>query len=81
MRKRAVTVTVDTDLIDYAEQQVEGGDARSLSAYVNEALAARVRSERRARATWGGLVAKAQEDPAAVARAERMAANVRAKLG
>jgi hypothetical protein len=81
MRKRPVTVTVDADLIDYAEAQVEGGDARSLSAYLNEALAARVRLERRARAAWSGLVTKAQEDPDAVARAERMAAKIRAQLG
>ncbi|MFC7644768.1 hypothetical protein ACFQX6_31810 [Streptosporangium lutulentum] len=72
---------MDAELLDYAEQQVQGGDARSLSAYVNEAIAARVRLERRARAAWGGLVAKAQEDGDAVARAQRMAAKIRAQLG
>ncbi|GAA4976718.1 post-segregation antitoxin (ccd killing protein) [Nonomuraea thailandensis] len=43
--KDTVSVTLDHELVEYAKLQ-----AGSLSAYVNEALAARVREDRRRRA-------------------------------
>ncbi|MFC4118733.1 type II toxin-antitoxin system CcdA family antitoxin [Nonomuraea zeae] len=70
-RKRAVTVTVDADLLDYAESRAD-----NLSAYVNEALAERVHRERRIRALWQAKVAEGQADPAVTARVARMIAHV-----
>ncbi|HLU74358.1 MAG TPA: type II toxin-antitoxin system CcdA family antitoxin [Nonomuraea sp.] len=70
-RKRAVTVTVDADLLDYAESRAD-----NVSAYVNEALADRVHRERRLRALWQSKVAEAKADPAVTAKVDRMIAHV-----
>lgn len=48
--KETITVTLDPDLVQYAKTHVGAGDSRSLSAYVNEALAAKVHEDRRRRA-------------------------------
>ncbi|MET8142271.1 type II toxin-antitoxin system CcdA family antitoxin [Sphaerisporangium sp. NPDC005288] len=69
-RKRPVTVTVDADLVEYAEARLEEGDVRSLSAYVNDALAAHVNEERRAKAAWAARAAAAAADTGSVERAE-----------
>jgi post-segregation antitoxin (ccd killing protein) len=70
-RKRAVTVTVDADLLAYAESR---GD--NLSAYVNDALAERVHRERRIRSLWQAKVAQGESDPAVAAKVARMLAHV-----
>ncbi|WP_061299225.1 type II toxin-antitoxin system CcdA family antitoxin [Herbidospora cretacea] len=60
--KEVVSVTLDSDLLEYAKAH----SGRSLSAYVNEAVAARVQEERRLRSLWSAKVAQA--DPDHVAR-------------
>lgn len=47
--KETVAVTLDPELVQYAKARV-GDGARSLSAYVNDALADKVREDRRRRA-------------------------------
>ncbi|WP_017627644.1 ribbon-helix-helix domain-containing protein [Nocardiopsis chromatogenes] len=46
--KKRVTVTLDPELLAWAEQLVEAGEARSVSAVVNEALADKVRRQENA---------------------------------
>ncbi|MFD8531066.1 type II toxin-antitoxin system CcdA family antitoxin [Streptosporangium canum] len=65
--KDTITVTVDHDLVEHAKAQ----SARSLSAYVNEALAERVARDRRRRALLTAKAAQADD-----ARVERMIAHV-----
>ncbi|GGS84421.1 hypothetical protein GCM10010156_48790 [Planobispora rosea] len=60
--KETITVTLDPELVKYARSQIGGGDARSLSAYVNDALAAKVQQDRRRRAKLLALAAEADED-------------------
>jgi hypothetical protein len=48
-RKERLTVTIDRDLIEVAEQAVAIGDADSVSAWVNAALVERATKERRLR--------------------------------
>ncbi len=47
MTKRRITVTVDEDLIETASNAVNAGDASSVSAWVNEAMAAKSEKRRR----------------------------------
>ena len=49
-RKRRLTVTVDAELIEAGDRTVAAGDAKSLSSWVNQALAERVAREERLRA-------------------------------
>ncbi|WP_428120324.1 hypothetical protein [Candidatus Poriferisodalis sp.] len=46
MTKRRITVTVDEDLIEAASDAVSDGDASSVSAWVNEAMAAKREEQR-----------------------------------
>lgn len=79
MSKDRISVTVDPDLVAAAEQAVADGRARSVSAYVNDALRDKQRRQERAR---GALTAMVREhelaDPEAYqasrARAERLVA-------
>lgn len=43
--KKRVTVTLDPELLAWAEQLVESGEARSVSAVVNDAMADKVRRQ------------------------------------
>ena len=47
--KKRVTLTLDPELLDSAEAAVEAGEARSVSSWVNAALAERKRRQDRAR--------------------------------
>jgi hypothetical protein len=49
-RKERLTVTIDRDLIEVAEEAVAMGEADSVSAWVNAALVERADKERRLRA-------------------------------
>jgi hypothetical protein len=49
-RKERLTVTIDRDLLEVAEEAVAFGEADSVSAWVNAALAERADKERRLRA-------------------------------
>ena len=46
MTKRRVTVTVDAELLDAASRAVSAGQASSVSAWVNEAMAAKNEDQR-----------------------------------
>jgi len=48
--KRRVTVTLDAGLVEAASKAVASGSARSLSAWVNEAIAAKFAHEQRLKA-------------------------------
>ena len=50
MTKRRITVTVDEDLIEAASDAVSDGDASSVSAWVNEAMADKNEHRRRHKA-------------------------------
>ena len=65
-RKARLTITVDPQLVAYAEQLVNSGKASSVSAVFNDAMEARIQRERRQRRLWQEAAAKA--DPAKVAR-------------
>jgi Arc/MetJ-type ribon-helix-helix transcriptional regulator len=65
-RKTRVIVTIDTDLAGYAEQLVDAGKASSVSAVVNDALAAQRRRDQEARRPWREAAERA--DSAKVAR-------------
>jgi glutamyl-tRNA reductase len=65
--------------VEYVKSRVGDEDVKSLSAYVNEALAARVREERRRRAILENHLARARES-ADHARVDRMVAHVKKQL-
>jgi Arc/MetJ-type ribon-helix-helix transcriptional regulator len=65
-RKTRLTVTVDPAMAAYAERLVEAGRAPSVSAVVNDALAAEKRRDERARRLWKDAADHA--DPDKVAR-------------
>lgn len=50
MTKRRITVTVDADLLDEASAAVSDGDASSVSAWVNQAMADKSEQRRRLKA-------------------------------
>lgn len=74
-RKTRITVTIDPDLVAYAEQLTKAGKAPSVSAVVNDALDASRLRDQRARRLWNEAVKGA--DPEKVAR---MRAHVDAQL-
>jgi Arc/MetJ-type ribon-helix-helix transcriptional regulator len=65
-RKARLTITVDPQLLAYAEQLVAAGKAPSVSAVFNDAMEARLHRERRQRRLW--QEAAEQADPHQVAR-------------
>jgi hypothetical protein len=56
-KKERLTVTVDRDLIEVAEEAVRAGDADSVSAWVNKALSEHAAKERRLRALAAAIEA------------------------
>ena len=74
--KERLTVTVDADLIEAANQAVAEGRVASLSGWVNLALAERAAKERRLR-TLGEAIAAYEEAFGEITAAE-LAAQVRA---
>lgn len=82
-RKARLTVTVDEDLVAAGNAAVEQGTADSLSAWVNQALAARAARDRRLAAMSDAIAAHEAEfgeitdaEIAAQHRADRTAAIV-----
>ena len=74
-RKSRLTITVDPDLSTYAERLVASGQAASVSAAFNEAMAEKAYRDRRRRGLW-----KARGDQADPGRVARMMANVDQQL-
>jgi Arc/MetJ-type ribon-helix-helix transcriptional regulator len=81
--KARLTVTIDPSLIRAANEAVRSGRARSLSGWVNQALAERVAKERRLRALSEAIALYEKEfgaispgEVAAQERADRRAAIV-----
>ncbi|MEU8201438.1 hypothetical protein [Streptosporangium sp. NPDC049046] len=73
-----VPVTLDPDLVDYVKDSLGDGDL-ILSSYVNDALAARVREERRRKALLQVHVSRARET-VDHGRVDRMMAHVKQQL-
>ena len=68
-RKTRVTVTIDPDLVAYAERLVQAGKAPSVSAVVNDALQAERQRDQRARRLFKEAAERAErEDPGKVDR-------------
>jgi hypothetical protein len=65
-RKARLTITVDSQLSAYAEQLVDAGQASSVSAAFNEAMAEKAYRDRRRRALW--KVKSGEADQGRVAR-------------
>ncbi|MER5418697.1 hypothetical protein [Streptosporangium roseum] len=76
MRKRPITVTVDPNLLDYAEAKVASGEAKSVSSVVNDALAQQAARDRAATAAWRKAVERAKADPEAYELGRRRAARL-----
>ena len=56
MTKRRITVTIDEDLLEAAGDAVSAGDASSVSAWINEALADKCEQRRRLEALGEAIV-------------------------
>ena len=74
-----IAVTLDPDLVEYVKSRGGDDDVRSLSAYVNEALAARVREDRRRRSFLQAHLTRTHES-SDHARVDRMVAHVKQQL-
>jgi hypothetical protein len=74
-RKARLTITVDSQLSAYAEQLVDAGQATSVSAAFNEAMAEKAYRDRRRRTLW-----KVKSDEADQDRVARMMAYVDQQL-
>jgi hypothetical protein len=61
-RKARLTITVDAQLSAYAEQLVDAGQASSVSAAFNEAMAEKAYRDRRRRALWKVKSGEADQD-------------------
>ncbi|MFF3665960.1 type II toxin-antitoxin system ParD family antitoxin [Microtetraspora malaysiensis] len=72
MATKAVSVTIDEHLLEYANAEVTAGRARSVSAVVNAALARRAEADRAADAAVRAAVQAVRSDPAAAAKVRRM---------
>jgi Arc/MetJ-type ribon-helix-helix transcriptional regulator len=75
-RKTRLTITVDPHISAYAEQLVEAGQAASVSAVFNEAMAEKAYRDRRRRSLW-----KTKTDAADPQRVERMMTHIDQQLG
>lgn len=74
-RKTRITVTLDPDLVAYAEQLVKTGKAASVSAVVNDALDASRLRDQRALRLWKDATRNADAEKVA-----RMSAHVDEQL-
>jgi hypothetical protein len=74
-RKTRLTITVDPHLSAYAEQLVDAGQAASVSAAFNEAMAEKAHRDRRRRSLW-----KTKASEADSGRVSRMMAHVDEQL-
>lgn len=75
VRKARLTITVDPHLSAYAEHLVEVGQAASVSAAFNEAMAEKAYRDRRRRNLW-----KAKSEQAHPGRVAGMMANIDQQL-
>ena len=66
-RKSRLTITVDSQLSEYAEHLVESGQAASVSAAFNDAMAEKAYRDRRRRSLW-----RAKAEQADAGRVARM---------
>jgi hypothetical protein len=73
--KARITITVDPQVSAYAEHLVEAGQATSVSAAFNEAMAEKAYRDRRRRSLWNAKVAQADPD-----RVSRMITHVDEQL-
>lgn len=78
--KTRITITVDPQLVTYAERLVELGKVPSISAAFNDAFAAKVERDREARRWWNQKAAEVAADPAVTARVDRITAHLDSKL-
>ncbi|WP_283136455.1 hypothetical protein [Rhizohabitans arisaemae] len=74
-RKVRVTITVDPEVLEYAEHLVSGGKATSVAAVFNEAIAEKRITDQRALALLQERAAQANPE-----RVARMMAHVRRQL-
>lgn len=74
-RKARLTITVDPSLSSYAEYLVAAGQAASVSAAFNEAMAEKVYRDRRRRSLW-----KAKSEEANPGRVARLMAHIDEQL-
>jgi len=74
-RKSRITVTIDPDLVAYAEQLVKAGKASSVSAVVNDALSSSRLRDQRALRLWNDAAKNADQEKVA-----RMRAHVDAQI-
>lgn len=74
-RKSRITVTIDPDLVAYAEQLVKTGKASSVSAVVNDALSSSRLRDQRALRLWNDAAKNADQEKVA-----RMRAHVDAQI-
>jgi major membrane immunogen (membrane-anchored lipoprotein) len=74
-KKARLTITVDPYLSAYAEQLVDAGQAPSVSAVFNEAMAEKAYRDRRRRSLW-----KAKTESADPQRVGRMTAHIDQQL-
>lgn len=74
-RKSRLTITVDSELSEYAERLVESGQAASVSAAFNDAMAEKAYRDRRRRSLW-----RAKADQADSGRVARMVEHVDQQL-
>ncbi|WP_147942974.1 type II toxin-antitoxin system ParD family antitoxin [Microbispora sp. CSR-4] len=79
MTTRAVSVTIEEHLLEYANAEVAAGRARSVSAVINAALARRAEADREADAAVRAAAQAVRSDPAASAKVARMTAHVLAQ--
>jgi Arc/MetJ-type ribon-helix-helix transcriptional regulator len=68
-RKTRITVTIDPGLVAYAEQLVQAGKAPSVSAVVNDALAADRLRDQKARRLWKEAAERSDQEKVARMRA------------
>ncbi|MEU8198531.1 type II toxin-antitoxin system ParD family antitoxin [Microbispora amethystogenes] len=79
MTTKAVSVTIEEHLLEYANAEVAAGRARSVSAVVNAALARQADADREADATVRAAVESVRSDPAAARKVRRMTEHVLAQ--
>ncbi|WP_433223589.1 type II toxin-antitoxin system ParD family antitoxin [Microtetraspora malaysiensis] len=72
MSTKPISVTIDEQLLEYANAEVAAGRARSVSAVVNAALARVAEADRAADAAVRAAVQAVRSDPAASAKVRRM---------
>jgi hypothetical protein len=73
MSTKPITITVDEDLHDYVQKEVDAGHVRSVSAFFNAAAARAMRLDQEADAAWKTAVERAQENSEAFERGRRRA--------